>query len=151
MRDGAFDRWQETLDERECIVLRWGRDAFVSDQLYPVMLAFNGSVWRSGLFDRIDECRVHGMRADFKAEGGDFALLTYDIAGRVMFTFTDDKTDLTYIADASDRSGDRTGLQSFNGDLFRARQMVEQVINLWPPSEKGQRELLKASAGVSMI
>lgn len=150
MRDGAFGGWQETLDERECIVLKWGRDAFVNDQLYPAMSAFNGTVWRGGLFDRIDECRVHGMRADFVAEGGDFSLLTYDIAGRVMFTFTDGKTDLTYVADASDRSGERTGFQSFNGDIFRAHQMVEQSINLWPSTAERQRELLKANAAIGM-
>jgi hypothetical protein len=125
MRDGAFELWRGTLSEREVLVLKWGRDAFVSDQLFPIMSAFNGAVWRSGLFDRIDECKVHGMRADFVSADGDFSLLTYDIAGRVMFTFSDGVTELTFVADASDRSGDRTGLQSFYGDIFRARAMIE--------------------------
>jgi hypothetical protein len=150
MRESAFERWQETLDDREGTVLKWGRDAFVSDQLCPAMLAFNGAVWRSGMFDRVDECRVHGMRADFTDEGGDFSLLAFDIAGRVMFTFTDGKTDLTYVADASDRTGDRTGFQSFNGDIFRARQMVEVVINNWPETAESQRELFKANAAVGV-
>lgn len=69
---------------------------------------------------------------------GSTKLLTFDCAGRVMFTFQRDSGTITYIADASDMYGNRSGPNAPGAPYAECVAMIEDVIAHWD-ADKLQR------------
>jgi hypothetical protein len=62
---------------------------------------------------------------------GSTTLLTFDCAGRVMFTFRRGSGDMTFVADASDPCGWRSGANSPGAPYAECVSMIEDVIEHW--------------------
>lgn len=62
---------------------------------------------------------------------GSTKLLTFDCAGRVMFTFQRDTGTITYVADASDMYGTRSGPNFPGAPYAECVAMIEDVIAHW--------------------
>ena len=62
---------------------------------------------------------------------GSTTLLTYDIAGRVMFTFRRGTGDVTYVADAGDMYGWRSGPNTLGAPYAECVSMIEEVVERW--------------------
>ena len=62
---------------------------------------------------------------------GSTKLMTFDCAGRVMFTFSRDSGQITYIADASDMYGNRSGPNAPGAPYAECVAMIEDVIAHW--------------------
>lgn len=62
---------------------------------------------------------------------GSTTLLTFDCAGRIMFTFQRDSGTITYVADASDMYGTRSGPNSPGAPYAECVAMIEDVIAHW--------------------
>jgi len=62
---------------------------------------------------------------------GTTKLMTFDCAGRVMFTFQRDSCQITYVADASDMYGNRSGPNAPGAPYAECVAMIEDVIAHW--------------------
>lgn len=62
---------------------------------------------------------------------GSTTLLTFDCAGRVMFTFQRASGTMTFVADASDMYGWRSGANAPNAPYAECISMIEEVIAHW--------------------
>lgn len=78
------------------------------------------------------------MSADKKGIGGVFGktdLLTYDVAGRLLFTFARDDQRITFIKESEDPLALGAGIQSCNTDLATALTMITDVIEHYKPED----------------
>lgn len=114
---------------------------------------FNSHVFRQGMWQQTEDCQTHGMSGQF----GSTKLRTYYIAGRIMITFarkrdgfSDGEESVTFVADSSDQSGMRTGLQTCFADLQTAVAMIEEVVGLWPKTLKDQQKVYKSDQEVAI-
>lgn len=76
------------------------------------------------------------MNAKFKGVGGIFGqtkLLTYDIAGRLMLTFSRGDDSITFIKTSDDGLALGAGIQSCHTDLVTALTMIDDVIANYKP------------------
>lgn len=79
------------------------------------------------LMPRIKTERHRGNAGVF----GSTRLLTFDCAGRVMFTFQRGDGQITYVADASDMYGNRAGPNAPGAPYAECVAMIEDVIAHW--------------------
>ncbi len=114
---------------------------------------FNRKVYREGLWKITNECRTSGMSGQF----GETQLRTFDSAGRIMLTFVRKREgyphgeeSITFIADGSDESGIRTGVQSCYTELDGALSMINEVIKNWPSTKDEQQKIYSSDIKVSI-
>ena len=81
------------------------------------------------LWKRINRSRSRGMSGVF----GKTELKTFTTAGRIMLSNWSGIEQITFVGDESDYT--RTGLQSINCSVNKARFIIEQVITNWDPSK----------------
>lgn len=62
---------------------------------------------------------------------GTTKLMTFDCAGRVLFTFQRGDAQMTYVADANDMYGNRSGPNSPGGPYAECVSMIEDVVAHW--------------------
>ena len=83
------------------------------------------------LMPRIKEESHRGNKGHF----GKTTLMTYAIAGRVMFTFTRDKgatrATISFVADDSDMHGHRSGANSTTTPFMDCISMIREVVDNW--------------------
>jgi hypothetical protein len=80
-----------------------------------------------GLMPRIKDETHRGNSGVF----GDTELMTYDCAGRVLFGFKRGDSGVTFIADASDMYGLRSGLQTARAPYQECVAMIDDVTDHW--------------------
>lgn len=89
----------------------------------------------AGMYDRIAAATKRGIGGVF----GKTKLLTYDITGRVMFTFSRESEpgnakNITFIMESGDNNlGLGTGIQSCDSDPITAMAMIEDVTTHYDP------------------
>src|ERR1700751_795786 len=79
------------------------------------------------LMPRIKKEGHRGNKGTFRAT----TLMTYAIAGRVMFTFQRDKSSVTYVADDSDMHGERSGPNGTATPYVECVSMINEVSDNW--------------------
>lgn len=84
-----------------------------------------------GMHERIMSAEKRGIGGVF----GETKLLTYDIAGRIMFTFSRGAKSFSYVKESEDKLALGAGLQSCNVDLILALTMIEDVIKNYDPEK----------------
>lgn len=128
---------------------------------------FNRRVYRTNLWKMMEDSSERGFSGKF----GSTTLRTYYMAGRTMLTFArepvvevtfegDDsisfpdelqiESSVTFVADASDSTGLRTGLQSCYADITTAVAMIEEVICNWPKTIDEQVQIFAPDREVSI-
>lgn len=95
-------------------------------ELYALVDEFEKSIGVS-LWERINSSKSSGMLGVF----GKTELRTFATAGRIMLSFWLGKNQITFVGDESDYT--RTGLQSMNCSVDKAKFIVREVITNWQP------------------
>lgn len=97
--------------------------------LAEVWQTFIRRCYRRGLYDRIKDEEHRGNSGEF----GKTTLLTYAMAGRIMFTIQREGCGITFVADDSDASGCRSGMNfPTDGLPFTTLvEMIEDVVTNW--------------------
>lgn len=84
-----------------------------------------------GMHERIRSSERKGIGGTF----GKTDLLTYDIAGRLMFTFAQDDQRITFIKESEDPLALGAGMHSCNTDLATALSMIMDVAEHYKPED----------------
>lgn len=91
-----------------------------------------------GMHEAIRTAKLKGVGGVF----GETKLLTYDMAGRLMFTFSRGEESITFIKASDDEFALGAGVQSCNTDLVTAITMINDVIANYNPAKfKEDREI----------
>ena len=107
-------------------------------------------VYRNGLFEIISQCQKRGMSGEF----GHTVLRTHVSAARIMFTFArkqeEGEVSVSFLAAENDNLALSAGIQSIYADLHTALDMINDVVNLWPDTEKKRNDIYQENEKVSM-
>jgi len=117
----------------------------VQRQLDDLVGLFVSRVYRQGLRQVIDASTKKGMSGTF----GSTNLMSYVMAGRVMFTFRKGNDSVSFLG-AEGEDDPRMELNSISATLPGARAMVEQVVQEWENSPLPQNERFKDDTDVSL-
>lgn len=107
-------------------------------------------VYQNGMFDLIEACAQQGM----ELRAGETTLLTYVIAGRVMFTFSKtarNSESVSFVAEDHDPDCLSAGLQSIHTDFLTVLRLIQNVIEDWPADKRAQKRLFKSNPKISMV
>lgn len=109
-----FNDWLKSLCERE-------------DAMRSSISKFVDNVYFKGLMSKINTSRSRGMEGVF----GNTTLMSYVLAGRIMFTFTQGDKSFSIVG-IEDEMRNTFGLTSaFKCELEEAIDMVKDVISNW--------------------
>ncbi len=147
---GGLDRWS-TIRMIKDLLNKVTDDKELSQQVENYLMAqdtvleqsfhtFLRQVYRQGMYDLIDNCKLKGMSGKF----GKTTLRSFCLAGRVMMTFAtqDGKLErsVTFVGDDRDQTGKRFGVQSVEADLTTALKIIDEVVIDWPENNKEQQQ-----------
>src|ERR1700751_95988 len=104
-------------------------EAYFNAQQACIDQAWEGFV-RVGYRQLMPRIKKEGHRGN-KGTFGATTLMTYAIAGRVMFTFQRDKSSVTYVADDSDMHGERSGPNGTATPYVECVSMINEVSDNW--------------------
>jgi hypothetical protein len=128
-------------------------DTYCNAQRYVLQQTFDKflrQVYRNGLFEIISQCQKRGMSGEF----GNTVLRTHVSAARIMFTFArkqeEGEVSVSFLAAENDNLALGAGIQSIYADFFTSINMIEDVINYWPTTEKEKNDIYKENEKVSV-
>jgi hypothetical protein len=106
-----------------------GRFGAQSHAIEEAWRTFVRKCYRTGLYDQIKAESHRGNSGEF----GSTTLMTYVMAGRIMFTFNRDDRGVSFVADESDASGCRSGINYPTDGLPYTKlvEMIEEVVANW--------------------
>lgn len=118
----------------------------VFGEINLLIYRFENNVYFKGLKGIIDKSKIKGMSGEF----GEVELMSWTMAGSIMFTFRKGDADLTFIC-AENEIPSRMGLQSINATYKDAEIMVEEVIREWNSTKIPIEERFKDDKKVMII
>ncbi len=127
-------------------------DAYCNAQKHVLQQTFDKflrRVYRNGLFEIISQCQKRGMSGEF----GYTVLRTHVSAARIMFTFArkqeKGEVSVSFLAAENDNLALGAGIQSICADFYTALDMINDVVNLWPDTEKKRNDIYQENEKVS--